>query len=223
MAFAVGFAYWKSLRSPRWGIWAGVLFGIALGVKHNAWLMPFFLVCHYLWMRRGDLRARRLPRPPLAFVAMLVLGPHHLLRALAVAVERADRAHARIRQPPPAARALQLRVPRPQLEQPAHDHRAEVDPCDGAVRRDRVHRPRDDAGAGGGRRRRRWCGGAADSRWPTAVPRKGPPPATRSRAGSARGQTSIGRRARSCWRRRWGRWRFSLFRPRRSSAASSTS
>jgi hypothetical protein len=75
MAFAVGFAYWKSLRDPRWGIWAGVLFGIALGVKHNAWLMPFFLVCHYLWMRRGDLRARRLPRPPLAFVAMLVLGP----------------------------------------------------------------------------------------------------------------------------------------------------
>ena len=30
---------------------------------------------HYLWMRRGDLRARRLPRLPLAFVAMLVLGP----------------------------------------------------------------------------------------------------------------------------------------------------
>ncbi len=75
MAFAVGFAYWKSLRDPRWGIAAGVLFGVALGVKHNAWLMPFFLVAHFLWMRRGDLRARRLPRPPLAFVAMLVLGP----------------------------------------------------------------------------------------------------------------------------------------------------
>jgi hypothetical protein len=71
----VGFAYWKSLRSPRWGIAAGVLFGVALGVKHNAWLMPIFLVGHYLWMRRGDLRARRVPRPPLAFVAMLVLGP----------------------------------------------------------------------------------------------------------------------------------------------------
>jgi len=75
MAFAVGFAYWKSLRSPRWGIVAGVLFGISLGVKHNAWLMPIFLIGHYLWMRRGDLRARRLPRPPLAFAAMLVLGP----------------------------------------------------------------------------------------------------------------------------------------------------
>jgi hypothetical protein len=91
MAFAVGFAYWKSLRDWRWGIATGVLFGIALGVKHNAWLMPFFLVPHYLWMRRADLLSwlprrgrpgaaaaphpRRLPRVPLAFVSMLVLGP----------------------------------------------------------------------------------------------------------------------------------------------------
>lgn len=75
MAVAVGFAYWKSLRSPRWGVLAGVLFGIALGVKHNAWLMPFFLVAHYLWMRRRDLLRLRLPPIPLAFVAMLLLGP----------------------------------------------------------------------------------------------------------------------------------------------------
>ncbi len=86
MAFAVGFAYWKSLRNPRWGIAAGVIFGVALGVKHNAWLMPFFLAGHYVWMRRGDLRGwlparwrggqqRRLPPVPLAFLSMLVLGP----------------------------------------------------------------------------------------------------------------------------------------------------
>ena len=77
MAFVVGFAYWKSLRSARWGVACGVLFGIALGTKHNAWLMPIFLAGHYLWMRRGDLLRRR-PRPPrvpLAFVAMAVLGP----------------------------------------------------------------------------------------------------------------------------------------------------
>ena len=43
MAFAVGFAYWKSLRARAGGS-CGVVFGIALGVKHNAWLMPFFLV-----------------------------------------------------------------------------------------------------------------------------------------------------------------------------------
>ena len=75
MAFAVGFGYWKSLRDPRWGIATGALFGVALGVKHNAWLIPFFLVAHYLWMRRGDLRARRLTPIPLVFVSMLVLGP----------------------------------------------------------------------------------------------------------------------------------------------------
>jgi hypothetical protein len=75
MTFAVAFGYWKSLRDPRWGVATGVLFGLALGVKHNAWLIPFFLVAHYLWMRRGDARARRLPRVPLAFVSMLVLGP----------------------------------------------------------------------------------------------------------------------------------------------------
>src|SRR5581483_8429048 len=71
----VGYAYWKSLRSPRWGILCGLLFGVALGTKHNAWLMPFFLVAHYLWMRRRDVLARRLPPVPLAFVSMLVLGP----------------------------------------------------------------------------------------------------------------------------------------------------
>jgi dolichyl-phosphate-mannose-protein mannosyltransferase len=75
MAFAVGYAYWRSLRDRRWGVATGVLFGIALGVKHNAWLMPLFLVGHYLWMRRDDFRARRLPRVPLAFASMLVLGP----------------------------------------------------------------------------------------------------------------------------------------------------
>jgi hypothetical protein len=77
LAFAVGFAYWKSLRSARWGIATGAIFGVALGTKHNAWLMPFFLGVHYLWMRRDDLlkRPRRLPRVPLAFVSMVVLGP----------------------------------------------------------------------------------------------------------------------------------------------------
>lgn len=75
MAFALGFAYWKSLRSARWGMLCGLVFGIALGVKHNAWLMPVFLAAHHLWMRRGDWRRWRLPPVPLAFVSMAVLGP----------------------------------------------------------------------------------------------------------------------------------------------------
>jgi len=75
MAVAVGYAYWRALRSRKWGVAAGVLFGIALGVKHNAWLMPIFLLGHYLWMRRQDWLRLRLPPVPLAFVSMLVLGP----------------------------------------------------------------------------------------------------------------------------------------------------
>jgi hypothetical protein len=75
MALLVGLAYWKSLRSPRWGILCGVFYGLALATKHNAWLMPIFLLGHYLWLRRGDLRKRRVPRVPLAFLSMAVLGP----------------------------------------------------------------------------------------------------------------------------------------------------
>ena len=79
MSVALGLCYWRSLRAQRpwrWALVTGVVFGIALGVKHNAWLMPIFLVGHYLWMRRHDLlRRRRLPPVPVAFLAMLLLGP----------------------------------------------------------------------------------------------------------------------------------------------------
>jgi hypothetical protein len=75
MAALVALAYWKSLRSRRWGILCGVFWGVALATKHNAWLFPFFLLAHYLWMRRGDVRRFRPPRIPLAFVSMATLGP----------------------------------------------------------------------------------------------------------------------------------------------------
>lgn len=79
MILLVAFAYWKSLRSPLWGILCGVFFGLALATKHNAWLTPCFLLVHYLWMRRGDWRRLRPPRVPLAFVSMATLGPLVLL------------------------------------------------------------------------------------------------------------------------------------------------
>jgi hypothetical protein len=77
MAVVVGYCYWRSLRSPRWAIIGGIAFGVALGVKHNAWLMPIFLLGHYLWLRRRDLLGphRRLPPVPAVFLSMLVLGP----------------------------------------------------------------------------------------------------------------------------------------------------
>jgi hypothetical protein len=75
MALLVALAYWKSLRAPRWGILCGVFYGLALATKHNAWLIPCFLLVHYLWMRRGDFLRVRPPRIPLAFVSMASLGP----------------------------------------------------------------------------------------------------------------------------------------------------
>jgi len=103
MALLVALAYWKSLRSPRWGILCGVFYGFALATKHNAWLIPCFLLVHYLWIRRNDFRwepskgsqtlprwcaaggagglpTRRFlrlrpPRVPLAFLSMASLGP----------------------------------------------------------------------------------------------------------------------------------------------------
>ncbi len=79
MILLMAYAYWKSLRSPLWGSLCGVFFGLALATKHNAWFAPFFLVVHYLWMRRGDWRRWRPPRVPLAFVSMATLGPLVLL------------------------------------------------------------------------------------------------------------------------------------------------
>jgi len=79
MVVLVALAYWKSLRSPRWGVLCGVFYGMALATKHNAWLIPCFLLVHYLWMRRGDFRRFRPPRVPLAFVSMAALGPLVLL------------------------------------------------------------------------------------------------------------------------------------------------
>jgi hypothetical protein len=74
MALLVGLAYWKSLRSPRWGVLCGVLWGLALGTKLNAFFMPLFLAAHYLWIRRHDLARGKLLPVPLAFVSMVLLG-----------------------------------------------------------------------------------------------------------------------------------------------------
>jgi hypothetical protein len=97
MWFAVPWAYWKSLRSWPWAIATGVIFGIALSVKLNAFFLPFPLLAHWalngLWSFRlerdasagtgdggGEKRASpglqlRLPRVPLAFYSMATLGP----------------------------------------------------------------------------------------------------------------------------------------------------
>ncbi len=76
---AVVYAYWRGLQSRRWATGAGVLFGLALATKHNAFFIPPVLVTHWLvtdWPAIvARVRARKLPLAPRALWAMLILGP----------------------------------------------------------------------------------------------------------------------------------------------------
>lgn len=77
MWLAVVYAYYRSLESAKWGIYAGIIFGLALATKHNAWFIPALLLIHYLIVIGPDLSLRplQLPRIPLVFLAMAILGP----------------------------------------------------------------------------------------------------------------------------------------------------
>lgn len=83
--FAVIYGYWKSLESRPWAYGAGVLFGIALITKLNAFFLPPLLVMHWalhgwrdFWLvQRKDSSAVQLhfPKLPLAFTTMAIIGP----------------------------------------------------------------------------------------------------------------------------------------------------
>lgn len=83
------YAYWRGLSHRGWAVLAGVCWGLALATKHNAFLIPFAIAPHFVWVvirahrgpgRRGlgeAVRAigrglsARWPTP----VALIVLGP----------------------------------------------------------------------------------------------------------------------------------------------------
>ncbi len=71
------YAYYRSLSRPWWALVAGVMFGLALATKHNAWFIPPILVLHYLMVIRPDISLRPFspPRIPAAFLAMLIIAP----------------------------------------------------------------------------------------------------------------------------------------------------
>ena len=82
-------AYRRSLRpasdrsqAMRRAALAGLAFGLALSVKHNAWFLPPLLALHWgatLLLARRHAPPRGQARFPLAFPAMLLLGPLLLL------------------------------------------------------------------------------------------------------------------------------------------------
>lgn len=84
MWFFVMVAWWRGLRSTGWAWAAGVVFGVALSVKHNAFFLPALFVVHWAiiaWRQtqlgrgdEGELRLR-LPNLPIAFVSMAIIAP----------------------------------------------------------------------------------------------------------------------------------------------------
>ncbi|MFW6057691.1 MAG: ArnT family glycosyltransferase, partial [Persicimonas sp.] len=77
------YAYWRSYESKWWALATGVLWGLALSAKLNAFFIPPVLGLHWLavnWrgfgIERDEFGIRlRLPPLPWAFVAMAIIGP----------------------------------------------------------------------------------------------------------------------------------------------------
>ena len=67
---ATVYSYYRSLSDRRWGWRTGVIFGLALATKHNAFFIPVILLGHYGWTFRQNLR-----RVPHAFLWMALLSP----------------------------------------------------------------------------------------------------------------------------------------------------
>ena len=77
------YAYWRALRSRTWTVLFGLVFGLALATKHNAWILPGIFLIHFMWMSlgvRADRRAgrsisSRVSLQPWWMVSMAVFGP----------------------------------------------------------------------------------------------------------------------------------------------------
>jgi 4-amino-4-deoxy-L-arabinose transferase-like glycosyltransferase len=80
MTVVVTYAFWRSLTSWRWVVGAGVAWGIAVATKHNAVFLLPTLLAAYLLAQLSECRLTKggrltLPGLPLAFFAMLLIGP----------------------------------------------------------------------------------------------------------------------------------------------------
>jgi hypothetical protein len=79
MLLLTTYAFARSLEGKlSWALATGVLYGLLLDTKHNAWLLPGAFVLHFL-LTRGVHAARELLRKrwafPNAFIAMLLISP----------------------------------------------------------------------------------------------------------------------------------------------------
>ncbi len=81
MIVLVTYCYWRSLASRRWALATGLVYGLALATKHNAWILPGVFLVHWGWAAVAEVRARRGGAPkrlslvPWWLPSMLLLGP----------------------------------------------------------------------------------------------------------------------------------------------------
>jgi len=79
MLLLTSYAFARSLEGGLgWAVATGIIYGLLLDTKHNAWLLPGAFALHFLLSRGrfalSELRAKRWPLPN-AFLAMLALSP----------------------------------------------------------------------------------------------------------------------------------------------------
>jgi 4-amino-4-deoxy-L-arabinose transferase-like glycosyltransferase len=74
------YVYWRSIQQGgfAWAIAAGVVFGLTLETKHNAWILPAVFIPHAIFVsRKAIARESKLGRFPLptSLLSMAILGP----------------------------------------------------------------------------------------------------------------------------------------------------
>lgn len=72
------YAYYRSLRSTAWAWGTGVIWGLGLLVKLNAFFLPFVALAHWAFGNLREFRwegGLRLPKLPLSLFTMALLGP----------------------------------------------------------------------------------------------------------------------------------------------------
>ena len=74
------YVYWRSIDKGGigWAILAGIVYGLTLETKHNAWIMPAVFLPHAIFVMRkpikDEVKVGRLPLPT-SILSMAILGP----------------------------------------------------------------------------------------------------------------------------------------------------
>lgn len=74
------YVYWRSRQEGGlgWALWCGVVYGLTLETKHNAWILPAVFIPHAIfcgWRATGKALSRGVLPIPASIVAMATVGP----------------------------------------------------------------------------------------------------------------------------------------------------